>query len=107
MNDPTFVEAARKLAERMMTEVGDDASDRTIFAFRLVTARRPTAYEVRVLLDVFQRQKNEYQQDKKLALKLLNVGESKRNESLDVSELAAWTVIANMILSLDEVLTKS
>jgi len=106
MNDPTFVEAARKLAARTMTEVNDDPSDRIVIAFRLATARRPSVYEVNVLLGVFRHQLNVYQQDRSQALKLLSVGESKRNQSLEVSEFAAWTVIANMILSLDETITR-
>ncbi len=106
MNDPTFVEAARKLAERIMLENVDDESDRIVFAFRAATARRPAADEVAILLEVVRRHKDVYAKTTVDALKLLNVGASTRNESLDVADLAAWTTVASMILSLDETIVR-
>jgi hypothetical protein len=106
MNDIQFVEAARKLAERMMTEAGTNPKQRITFAFRMATSRRPTADETALFLEMYHDHLAEYRKDQKAALKLLSVGEMKRNESLDVSELAAWTMIANLILNLDETLTK-
>lgn len=106
MNDPTFVEASRKLAERMMTESVDRASDRIVFAFHAATARRPTADEVHILWDAYRQQRDVYKNDQGAAAKLLSVGDSKRDESLDASELAAWTTVASMILSLDETITR-
>ncbi|MCH7990223.1 MAG: DUF1553 domain-containing protein, partial [Planctomycetes bacterium] len=106
MNDVQFVEAARKLAERMMTEAGSKPKQRIAFAFRMATSRRPTADETAVLLEIYHVHLAEYQKDKQAALKLVSVGEIKRNEALDVSELAAWTMIANLIFNLDETVTK-
>ena len=106
MNDPQFVEAARALAQRMMTEAGEDPKKRIAFAFRLATARRPGAEETKVLLDVFNRDLAEFRKDKKAAEKLLSVGSFKPKPGLDASELAAWTTIASMILNLDETVTK-
>ena len=106
MNDPTYVEAARKLAERMMREGGDTPDGRIAFAFRLATAREPNVGERSVLREIFEAQLAEYRADKAAALKLLGVGESPRDESLDPAELAAWATVASTILNLDETITK-
>src|SRR5205823_5179604 len=107
MNDPTYVEAARKLAERMMTEAGTSPDDRISFAFRLATARPPTDAERQVLRSVFEDDLTNFRHDPRAARKLLSVGESPRNEKLDTAELAAWTTVASVILNLDEVLNKN
>jgi hypothetical protein len=106
MNDPTYIEASRKLAERMMT-AAREPQERITFAFRLATARAPSTKEVAVLRKVFETQLAKYQKDNAAALKLLSVGESPRNEKLRTDELAAWTIIASVILNLDETVTKS
>jgi hypothetical protein len=106
MNDPTFVEAARKLAERMMTECSGKPSDRVEFAFRLATARRPDSDETQILLNIFAVESRNFSDDKDRALALLNFGASKREESLSPSELAAWTTVASLILCLDETITR-
>jgi len=106
MNDPTYIEAARWLAQRAMTEGGRDVGSRISFAFRGATARMPSTKEARVLRGLFQQQLAHYRGDKKAALDLLAVGESKWNAKLDVSELAAWTIVASAILNLDETITK-
>jgi hypothetical protein len=105
MNDPTYVEASRKLAERLMRQA-ETADERITLAFRMATARRPTAKEVEVLRRVFHRQLDAYRKDMKAALKLLGVGEAPRDERLPPAELAAWTVVASVILNLDETITK-
>jgi hypothetical protein len=106
MNDPTYVEASRKLAERVMTEAGATPEGRIAFAFRLATARRPRPAEVAVLRQIFDGQLTAFRNDGRAALKLLCVGESGRNTKLDVPELAAWSVIASLILNLDEAITR-
>jgi hypothetical protein len=105
-NDPTYVEASRKLAERLLTEGGATAEERISLAFRLATARRPTARELAVLKDVLDRQRAIFHADGEAAARLLAVGEAPRNEQLDAVELAAWTMLASAILNLDETLTK-
>ena len=95
LNDPTYVEAARTLAERLMTEGGADPAARITLAFRLATARKPRAPELSLLQRLFEEQWSSYRAEPAAALKLLHVGESPRNERLDVPELAAWTVIAS------------
>jgi len=106
MNDPTFVEAARTLAQRMIAEAGTDANRRIAFAFRLATARNPNAEETRVLRDLERAQLAEYQAHPDEAEKLLHVGESKADAKDKPAELAAWTMVASAILNLDETITK-
>jgi len=105
-NDPTFVEASRKMAERVMTEGGDSLDRRLEFAFRLVTARTPSAEELDVLRRVFDKQSRIYQDDRAAAAKLLSVGESPRDKNLDETELAAWTMVCTTILNTDEAVTR-
>jgi hypothetical protein len=106
MNDPTYVEAARALARRAMIEGGKDAKSRISYAFRLATARKPGAGEVRVLRDLLLKQLARYRRDRQAALTLLSIGQSKWDEKIDAAELAAWTTVASTILNLDETITK-
>ena len=106
MNDPTYIESARWLAQRAMTEGGKSVASRIAFAFRHATARMPSAKEAQLLRDLFQREIAHYRADKKASVDLLGVGESKWDSKLDASELAAWTIVASAILNLDETITK-
>ena len=105
MNDPTYVEAARALAERALLDGGKDRDRRLTFAFRLATARQPSAQELRVLRELLTAQLAHFRAQPKAALDLLSVGESKRKAQLDGAELAAWTTVASTILNLDETIT--
>jgi hypothetical protein len=107
MNDPQIVDASRAFAQRMMTEGGKDAEARVAFAFRLATGRKITKDEAKVLLNLYAQQLAEYQQNKESADKLLTVGTFKATPELDQAELAAWTMVANTILNLDETITKN
>src|SRR5215204_3295580 len=69
MNDPTYVEASRKLAERMMKEAGPSPQEKIAFAFRLATARKPRDRETAVLRRIYDRQIETYRKDEKAALK--------------------------------------
>ncbi|MBI3821389.1 MAG: DUF1553 domain-containing protein [Planctomycetes bacterium] len=106
MNDPTYVEASRKFAERIMQNEKDPGL-RLALAWRLATARAPSDRESAILLRVLDKQLATYRQNPKLADELLRVGESPRDESLSAPELAAYTIVASMILNLDEVVTKN
>ena len=75
-------------------------------AFRLATARKPTAKERQVLRDLAEREVTGYHHDPDGAQRLLHVGESKFDSKLDAGELAAWTTVASVILNLDETITK-
>jgi hypothetical protein len=106
MNDVTFLEAARALAQRVLIEGGATPEERLGLAFRLATARPPKQNEKEILLSDLQHHLEEYRKDSKAAVKLLSEGESPINEKLDVSELAAYTALASLILNFDETITK-
>jgi hypothetical protein len=106
MNDDTYVEAARKLAERVMLEGGTADEDRLSYGFRLATCRHVTAAERSVLSDVLKKVRADYTSDDEKVKALLARGESPVNEKLDRIELAAYAAVMNMILNLDEVITK-
>jgi Protein of unknown function (DUF1553) len=106
MNDVTYLEASRKLAERMLKEGGSQEEERIGYAFRLATARPPRRQETRILLDSLHRFRDRYYADSGAALSFLSYGESPRDESLDPSELASYTGVASLILNLDETITK-
>ncbi len=106
MNDVAYVEAARRLAERLMTEGGTTIEERVGFAYRLATAQRPAPAAHLVLVNAFRQQLTRYRADRKAALALVSVGESTRDETLDVAELASYTMVANLILNLDGTMTK-
>jgi hypothetical protein len=106
MNDVTYVEAARRLAERMMTEGGETPEDRIAFAYLLATAHTPRPEAQTILGDGFRRHLDRYQADRAAALELVSQGESSRDETLDVAELASYTMVANLILNFDGTVTK-
>ncbi len=88
----------------LTAETGDDP--RIDLAFRLVLARKPSAEELAILRGSLKRLRGQYAANSEAARKLLVVGEAKRNEKLDVTEHAAFTGVCNLILNLDEALTK-
>jgi hypothetical protein len=106
MNDVTYMEAARVLAQRVMREGGPTPAGRLALAFRLAAARQPRPAELRVLVGNFEGHRAHYRGDRAAALKLLSAGEAPRDERLDLCELAAYTATANLILNLHEVVTK-
>jgi len=107
LNDPTYVEASRQLAERVLREGGRNTQDRLTLAFRLAVARKPRPAELDVLRRMLDRQLAIYHKDQAAALKLLSVGEAPRDDKLDPAEAAARAVVANAILNLDETLTRN
>jgi hypothetical protein len=106
LNDPTYSEASRKIAERMMREGGSSAEERIAYAFKLATARGPSGSELKVLKETFDRRLAHFRASAENTKKLLAIGESPRDEKLDSAELAAYTTVASMILNLDETITK-
>lgn len=106
MNDPTYVEAARALAERALMEAGKDPDRRVDYLFRLLLARLPVAQERRVLKELLGKQLAHFRKERQAALALLGVGASKPKAALDVAELAAWTTVASALLNLDETITR-
>ncbi|MGE3640763.1 MAG: DUF1553 domain-containing protein, partial [Pirellulales bacterium] len=106
LNDVVYVEAARKLAERMIVDVGATPADRLTFAFRLCTGRAPTAAELNVLRAGFEKQLARYREQPKEAEQFVADGESPRAANIDPVELAANTAMASVILNLDEAVSK-
>jgi hypothetical protein len=106
MNDVTFVEAARKLGERILREGGATAESRVRFVFEVVLGRPPREAESRALLDAFQYFGRRFGSDRTAAEKFLSQGESSRDPQLDVASLAAWSAVASSMINLDETVTK-
>ena len=106
MNDTQNIEAARALAQRMMTEGGVTPEERIAYAYRLALARRPVVAEIEVIRAAFTQHLNSYQQTPEAAGRLIRQGESKPKSGLPEPELAAWTLVANLILNLDEMVTQ-
>jgi hypothetical protein len=106
LNDVTYVEAARGLAQRMINIVSDNQVERLRHGFRLATARWPTEKELKVLLLALDRNLKTYQSDSAAANELLEHGESSVGDAVGPAELAAYTVVAGVILNLDETITR-
>jgi hypothetical protein len=106
LNDPTYVEAARALAQRALLEGGKDDKRRVVYAFRLATGRTPSGKEVGVLRGLLDGRLKSFRRDPQAARKLLAVGESPRDRRLEPAAHAAWTTVASVILNLDETITK-
>jgi len=106
MNDVTYLEAARKMAERMMREGGSTPAERIGYGFEVATARRPGEPEQEILLASFGYYRDGFQSDGTSAARYLAQGEAARDGKLDARELAAYTAVASIILNLDATLTK-
>ncbi|MEO8129816.1 MAG: DUF1553 domain-containing protein, partial [Bryobacteraceae bacterium] len=106
LNDPTYLESARMLAERVLREAGRDPGRRASLAFELATARTPGKQELGVLERLAKEQLATYAKDPKAAASLLKTGQSPVDSKLDPVELAAWTTVTSAILNLDETVTK-
>ncbi len=107
MNDIQHVEAARNFAERMIREGGKDPDERIRWAWRFVTARVPEASELTVVREAFDKHLERYRKEPGAAAELIGYGESKADSALDAAHLAAYTMTANLILNLDEAVTKN
>jgi hypothetical protein len=106
LNDVTYSEAYRVLAERMMKSGGPTPADRIAFAFRLSVAREPSAQEREILVTAFNRLRKQFENDRPAADKVVTQGEKPRDPKLEAAELAAYTGVASVIMNLDEVLTR-
>jgi hypothetical protein len=105
MNDVTYVEAARVLAQRVLAAKKLDEKQRLALAFRLAVARPPSTAEIDILQSNLKYQIERFRNDPRAAQKLVSVGEYPRGDA-DVGQLAAFTAVASLILNLDEVITK-
>ena len=105
MNDPTYLEAARGLATRLLAEPGDDA-DRVARAWLQAVGRTPTADETTVVSTVLEAARQRFQGDPAAAEQFLVVAGGPVPEEIDRPMLAAWTTVASLILNLDETISK-
>ena len=107
MNDVQHFEAARALAERVLNEAGKDDSGRLALLFRSVLSRLPDAREATLLLEALAKQRQLYASDPEGARKAIHNGESRPKNVAPAPETAAWTMLANLILNLDETVTRN
>ncbi len=106
LNDPQFVEAARKIGERALKEGGATLESRITFAFRLLTSRPPNARELEVLKKLYQEQVEIFRANPEGSTALSKVGSAASDAALDRAELAASTALANAILNFDDAVIK-
>jgi hypothetical protein len=106
MNDVQWVEAARALAQRVIHEAGPNPQQRVNRMSEILLAHDPPAPMAATLEASLQKLQSHYQKDPKAAHDLLQVGEKKRDESIPEPELAAWTMVANEMLNLDQTINK-
>lgn len=107
LNDPTFVEAAKGFAVRILKEGGADDQSRLQFAWKLALTREPAEAEQQALQQLLEASRSQYQQEEEGAKKLLSVGQSSVPTDSPLSELAAWTVVSRAILNLHEFTTRN
>ncbi len=106
LNDVTYVEAARSLAQQMLLGSGADDAARLTEAFRRCTCRSPKPQELALLTKRLQTVREAFSKDEAAAKKLIAVGDSKANEKLNPADLAAYTSVITLLLNLDETITK-
>jgi mono/diheme cytochrome c family protein len=107
LNDPTYVEAARVFAERILREGGPDAASRVRFAYARALGREPRGGERRVLVELLSKAHAQYARDPAAARRLAASGQAPAARDLDPVALAAWTQVARAILNLPELVTRS
>jgi hypothetical protein len=107
MNDVQHFEAARALAERALAKGGPDSSARIDFLYQTVLARPASADERRLLEDLLARERTLFEADPAAAHKAVHIGESAPKGNAADPETAAWTILANLLLNLDETVTRN
>jgi len=106
MNDVTYLEASRRLAERMIEDGGPTPEARLDYAFRLATARPLKPPERQIMLETLLQYEQRYHAKPEAAVQFISQGRSARDEKVNASDLAAYAAIASLILNLDETITK-
>jgi hypothetical protein len=106
LNDPQFIETSRMLAQNAMKQSGD-LPERIDIMFQALTSRHSSQQELENLSNLFEKERQKYQQQRQLADDLLSVGVAPVDRQLPAADLAALTVVANVILNLDEAKMKS
>ena len=106
LNDPVYIEAAQALARRMVKEGGEDARTRAEYGFRLCLARTPKPAELQRLVSLYESAKSRYASEPTAATAMATDPIGKLPKDADAADSAAWTVVANVMLNLDEVVNK-
>ena len=106
LNDPVYVEASQALARKVVLEEGIDARSRATFAFRTCLSRPPQDDELNRLVSLHEKTVARLKPQPEKAKKLATDPLSPAPEGKDITELAAWTVVGNVLLNLDEMLMK-
>ncbi|MCI0462310.1 MAG: PSD1 and planctomycete cytochrome C domain-containing protein [Gemmataceae bacterium] len=107
LNDPTYVEAARVLAERVLREGGKDTGQRIHFVYRQALGRKAEPAEVEVLRKLYERHLRDYSVEREDAAALLRVGDRPAAKDLPAPEVAAWASVARVVLNLHETITRN
>jgi hypothetical protein len=106
LNDRPFIQSAAALARRMMSEVQGPEKERAVHGFRLCVARGPSPAELDRLLELYRNNLEKYKNDRAAAKAMAASGLPEPPKEMDSAKLAAWTVVANVLLNLDETVTK-
>ena len=107
LNDPTFVEAARAFAVRILRDGGDNAASRINFAYREAISRTPSKAELAIVQQLLEANQIRYTADEKAAKELITTGQSPVPSDLKPVDLAAWTMVARAVLNLNETITRN
>jgi hypothetical protein len=105
MNDPQFVEAARILAEKMIKS-SKNVTGRLEYGFQALTSRKPRPAELLEISRLFKQEWTHFKQNPEKSTQLLSVGEYARDPNLDASEVAAYSIVASMLMNFDEFAVK-
>ncbi len=106
LNDPVYIEAAQALARRIVAEGGDTIVERAAYGLQLCLVRPATADETQRLVQLYEQARDRYAQDEQRATTMATDPLGALPEQADVVELAAWTVVSNVLLNLDEMFMK-
>jgi hypothetical protein len=107
LNDPTYVEASRAFAARILGECAGSTRDRITWAWRATLQRAPRTEELETMEHLFDKHWKVYRDNPEAAAALIKVGASPAPDSFDKADLAAWTHVARVLLNLHETITKS
>lgn len=106
LNDPTYVEAARVFAARIVREGGGTPIEKINWAYRLALSRLPQTKELEIMSQLYEKHKSEYTENPDVANTLAAIGEAPATQGIEPIELASWTSVARVILNLHETITR-
>ena len=106
LNDPTYVEAARVFAARIVREGGGTPIEKINWAYRLALSRLPQPKELEIMTQLYEKHKSEYTENPDVANTLAAIGEAPATQGIEPIELASWTSVARVILNLHETITR-